>query len=172
MVRHLFSALPQSLAWENRSMRVFLTCCLLAILPSKTFASGNCYSLYDGTNRLVLQSANALVDLSRSVSEQVALVFPGHHLVVAPNPNCAELDEFTTGQKARVPMDGPQRMPSQSPVLNLADEQDVSLPSTYKPSSMQGNRRYPGHDVQVRSHQRANGAVVQSYSRSAPGRGR
>ena len=49
-----------------------------------------CFSMYDAKNALVYQSTSVPIDLSRSVSEQMARRFPGRHLVISDSGACPE----------------------------------------------------------------------------------
>ena len=51
---------------------------LTAALP----AWGSCYTIYSPQNTVVYQSGEPPIDLSRSISSQLALRYPGHHLVM------------------------------------------------------------------------------------------
>jgi hypothetical protein len=66
---------------------------LLLALPS--VAGANCYSVYDGQNRLAFQSSIAPVDLSVRISEGMRSRFPGGHLVMLPDDS--DCREYRTG---------------------------------------------------------------------------
>lgn len=54
-----------------------LSLSLMAVGP----AWGSCYTIYGPRNTVVYQSAEPPIDLSRTISSQLALRYPGHHLV-------------------------------------------------------------------------------------------
>ena len=68
---------------------------LVAVLALPGVASANCYSVYDGQNRLAFQSTIAPVDLSARISDGVRARFPGGHLVMVPDDS--DCREFRTG---------------------------------------------------------------------------
>jgi hypothetical protein len=132
-------------------------------------ASTQCFSLFDPKNKLVYQSTDSLVDLSRSISEQVAAKYPGHHLVITPASYCPEVDERPSTRALAKPMDGAARTTYESPLLDLADD-TTSSDGSSPAASARGNQE-PGKDVRVRTYRRGNGTVVQSHTRAAPGKG-
>ena len=67
---------------------------VLAALPIG--AAANCYSVYDGQNRLVFQSTVSPIDLSGRISETMRQRFPGTFLVMLPDDS--ECREMRTGQ--------------------------------------------------------------------------
>ena len=148
-----------------------LTAFLAGLVQSNAHASGQCYSLFDLKNRLVYQSTEPLVDLSEPISDQIALTYPGHHLVIAPLSHCPEIDERASTLAAAKPMDGTRRSTYDSPLFRLADE-TVSADSSSGASVGYSNRHLAGTDVRVRSYRRASGVDVSSHTRAVPGRGK
>ena len=67
----------------------------LASLPG--LASANCYSMYDGQNRLVFQSTVAPIDLSTRISDSMRARYPGAFLVILPDDtDCLEYRSGST----------------------------------------------------------------------------
>jgi hypothetical protein len=55
-------------------------------------AGGNCYTIYDHSNRAVYQSTEPPIDMSQPISTGMAKRYPGHFLVVATdNRYCQEI---------------------------------------------------------------------------------
>jgi hypothetical protein len=67
----------------------------LAWLGSLPALAANCYSIYDGQNRLAYQSTVAPVDLSERISDAMRARFPGSFLVILPDD--ADCIEFRSG---------------------------------------------------------------------------
>jgi hypothetical protein len=71
-------------------LSTLLPLCTLLALPG--IAAANCYSMYDGQNRLVFQSTIAPIDLSTRISETMRSRFPGVFLIMIPDDSdCREL---------------------------------------------------------------------------------
>ena len=68
---------------------------LVALLALPGLAAANCYSVYDGQNRLAFQSTIAPVDLSTRISDGMRARFPGGHLVMIPDDS--DCREYRTG---------------------------------------------------------------------------
>jgi hypothetical protein len=91
----------------------------LAALPG--LAAANCYSVYDGQNRLVFQSTVAPIDLSGRISETMRTAFPGTFLIMTPDDSdCREMRSgpVVTRFSPTVPgaMRSPDEMLSASPL--------------------------------------------------------
>ena len=129
------------------------------------FASGYCFSLFDAKNRLVRQTFEPLVDMSRPIAPQVDTLFPGHYLVVVSGSNCTEIDELSSGQVA--PYDGAQRDPSDSPILLSARRQELKVKNSA--SSSLGEPTSAGQAGTARSGTQTYSAPMPSSSRSAAG---
>ena len=132
-------------------------------------AHGACFTITDQTNKTIYQSNTSPIDLSKSISEEMARHYPGSHLVTSIydcNRNGPSDDD-------------------DSEAWNLLSELKYSSgASRYNRSrgslsnggqstggQLSGNNRNAGTDVSVRSYQRG-GRTVQGYTRAAPGRGR
>lgn len=150
--------------------KALLLTAFLTGLPQDN-AHAQCYSLFDGNNKLVYQSTEPLVDLSKPISDQIALAYPGHHLVIAPLSLCPEIDERASTLAAAKRIDGTRGSIYDSPRFRLADETGYA-DSSSDASMGHSNRRPAGKDVRVKSYQRASGANVSGHTRAAPGRGK
>ncbi len=74
-----------------RTTRLSTLLPVAALLALPTLASANCYSIYDGQNRLVFQSTVAPIDLSARISDAMRARFPGSFLVMLPvDADCLE----------------------------------------------------------------------------------
>lgn len=72
--------------------RLWLPLALLLASGSVAAAGGNCYTIYDQSNRAVYQSTEPPIDLSLPISAAMAKRYPGHFLVVATdNLYCQEI---------------------------------------------------------------------------------
>lgn len=72
-------------------MRITPCLTLLAALAVPALAEANCYSIYDGQNRLAFQSNVAPVDLSLRIADAMRARFPGGFLVMIPDESsCRE----------------------------------------------------------------------------------
>lgn len=78
-----------------------------------------CYSLYDSANRLVYQSTTSPIDLNRSISDEVARRFPGHHFVMELDVACADRGSLP-GHAQNLSYDGRDRKPGDAPLLRSA----------------------------------------------------
>ena len=77
--------------------RLSLTLPFAALLALPAVASANCYSMYDGQNRLTFQSTIAPVDLSTRISDSMRARFPGNFLVILPDDSdCLEFRSGST----------------------------------------------------------------------------
>ena len=71
-------------------LSTLLPLCTLLALPRHRRA--NCYSMYDGQNRLAFQSTVSPIDLSTRISETMRSRFPGVYLIMIPDDSdCREL---------------------------------------------------------------------------------
>lgn len=72
--------------------RLWLPLALLLASGSVAAAGGNCYTIYDQSNRAVYQSVEPPIDMSQPISTAMAKRYPGHFLVVATdNQHCQEI---------------------------------------------------------------------------------
>lgn len=57
-------------------------------------AAGSCFTIYAADGELIYRSASTPIDLSRPISETMAVRYPGAHLVWTPyeDKHCQELD--------------------------------------------------------------------------------
>lgn len=78
-----------------RMTRLSLLLPLAALTSLPVLAKANCYSIYDGQNRLVFQSTLAPIDLSGHISDAMRARFPGNFLVILPDD--ADCIEFRSG---------------------------------------------------------------------------
>lgn len=64
----------------------------LALLSALAFSSVNamaaCYTVYDGSNRVVYNAQTPPVDMSRPLHETLPARYPGGHLVFGPGSDC------------------------------------------------------------------------------------
>jgi hypothetical protein len=126
-------------------------------------ASGYCFSLFDAKNKLVRQTSEPLVDMSRPIAPQVDALFPGHFLIVAPGSNCTEIDESGRGQIT--PYDGAQREPSDSPILLSAQREELRVRNSA--SSSLGEPTSAGRPGAARSGTQTYSAPMPSNSSTA-----
>lgn len=74
------------------TMRTLTSLALLAVAAVPAVAQANCFSVYDGQNRLTYQSVVAPIDLSRRISDAMAARFPNSYLVMVPDEStCREV---------------------------------------------------------------------------------
>lgn len=67
--------------------------CLAGLLALATGGAGAaCYTVYDRANRVVYQSAQPPVDMSRPLHQTLPQAFPGGHLVFDGNGDCPVLN--------------------------------------------------------------------------------
>jgi hypothetical protein len=78
-----------------RTTRLPILLTVAALLALPAIASANCYSIYDGQNRLTFQSTVAPIDLSARISDAMRNRFPGSYLVILPDE--ADCLEFRSG---------------------------------------------------------------------------
>ncbi len=78
-----------------RTTRLSILLASAALLALPTMAVANCYSIYDGQNRLTLQSTLAPIDLSARISDAMRARFPGSFLVILPDDS--DCLEFRSG---------------------------------------------------------------------------
>ncbi len=78
-----------------RTTRLAALVSIAPLLALPGLASANCYSVYDGKNRLSFQSTIAPVDLSTRISDGMRARFPGGHLVMIPDDS--DCREYRTG---------------------------------------------------------------------------
>jgi hypothetical protein len=91
--------------------------CALLALPG--LAAANCYSMYDGQNRLIFQSTVAPIDLSTRISETMRARFPGVFLIMIPDDS--DCRELRTGAIVT-------RFPSTVPGANPPPEETLQAP--------------------------------------------
>ncbi len=66
----------------------------LLMSAGMAMAAGSCFTIYAADGELIYRSASTPIDLSRPISETMAVRYPGAHLVWAPyeDKQCQELD--------------------------------------------------------------------------------
>jgi len=75
-----------------RKSRLSILAPLVALIALPTGAAANCYSVYDGQNRLVFQSTVTPIDLSGRISDTMRQRFPGTYLIMIPDEtDCREM---------------------------------------------------------------------------------
>ena len=72
------------------SIRAVLLACPAAIAFCTPPANAECFSMYDAKNALVYQSPTSPIDLSRPISQEMALHYPSRALVIATSMSCSE----------------------------------------------------------------------------------
>jgi len=86
----------------------------VACMVVPVFASAACYQLFDKQDRLVLQSTTSPVDLSKSISEEVGRLYPGHYLIMDGDGPCPDVDELNRAQRTvKLPAESLNRGPIQ-----------------------------------------------------------
>jgi hypothetical protein len=63
-----------------------------AIIVATPTHAAECFSMFDTKNVLVFQSTRAPIDLSRSISDEMAAHFPARYLVIADTGVCVEVE--------------------------------------------------------------------------------
>lgn len=155
-------------------------------------AAGNCYTVYDTSNRAVYQSTEPPIDMSRSISEGMARRFPGHYLVMAPdNGACQEIADESrfaaravanlgdSGTTTTGPANGrnrPMRDPLDSKLFREAkplmfstvgaDRGAAESETTYYPRG--SDARKPGAAVRVRTGPRAKDMMLENNAPAEP----
>jgi hypothetical protein len=59
-----------------------------ALFAAASFHASACYTVYDRSDRVVYQSLDAPVDMSRPIHETLPLRYPGGHMVFDTEPQC------------------------------------------------------------------------------------
>jgi hypothetical protein len=139
----------------------------VALLVGHPLAAAQCYTLYSPSNKVVYQSTEPLVDLSRPVSAQVEALHPGHHLVISDGNHCPEVDE--RGLATRIPIG----RNNSNAMDSLAARTGAGLLPTPGPSAsylIPGAGTTPGTDIRVRAYTRSDGVRVRGHTRSRPSR--
>jgi hypothetical protein len=152
------------------SPRAILVLLLVGVSP---LVFADCYSVIDPNGNVVYQAVDSPIDLSRPVSEGLAVSYPGHHLIIAATNFCPYISEYS-GARA-IPMSLAERTPSESGALFKNVRSSVWSGSegaylSYGGAVADNRRSTPGTEVRVRSYTRSDGAVVPAHTRSSPGR--
>lgn len=63
-----------------------------AMVVATPARAAECFSMFDARNVLVSQSTDAPIDLSHSISNEMAAHFPARYLVIADTGGCPEVD--------------------------------------------------------------------------------
>ena len=88
-------------------VRIDASTALLMLALSLTAAAparAACYTIYSPQNTVVYQSGEPPVDLSRTISSQMALRYPRHHLVMVNDSNACPL-VLPRGRTTSQPLD-------------------------------------------------------------------
>jgi hypothetical protein len=144
---------------------------LLSHIAAPDATAAQCFSLYSEKGILVYQSTESIIDQSRSISEQIAVSNPGHHLVVSPTSYCPELDQRVSTLARAKSLDGSKRSTHESPVLALADDSSSYPGISYLSSAGRGAQYGGPRTVTVKAYTRQDGTQVRGHTRSAPTRG-
>lgn len=165
---------------------VYLIAAAVVLMASANAAT--CYTLLAPNGSVARQSTQSPVDMSRSISDEVARRFPGHHLVFGPANSCQEIGpehvertvavggvssssrsqastELFSGYQASV-MGGDELMSSGAPSAGGSAIGGSFSGGSYASSGS----RSPGTDVRVRGQTRRDGTYVRPHTRSAPRR--
>lgn len=136
-----------------------------------------CFTIYDEKNTIVYQSTDPPVDLSQQISAAMARRYPRQFLVMAEsNDGCVAIGSPAKpvqvgADAAGAVMDSPLFRNAESSISALGYSGSASYGASWAYPFSRGGH-IPSTDVSVRSYQRRDGTVVQSHTRSAPGRGR
>ncbi len=110
-----------------------------------------CFSIYDARNTLVYQTANAPIDLSRSIGDQMARRFPSRYLVIADVSPCAPV-----GAAAVDPTLGPASLLSSRDGGSLSNDVSNYAADPYSPPPAPASAATA--PVQIRSTTRSGAA--------------
>lgn len=83
---------------------------LCAVLGAASFNASACYTVYDRSDRVVYQSEEPPVDMSRPIHETLPLRYPGSHMVFDTDGDCAVISSIAARS-------GPRDMTTLSPLL-------------------------------------------------------
>lgn len=134
-----------------------------ALLPALSLATalpawGSCYTIYGPQNTVVYQSGEPPIDLSRTISSQLALRYPGHHLVMvndgracpAIQPRGRGASQPPGGASGEALVDSPMFRDALPIISNSSIS--GSAPAGYgSVPVMNSNRGVPGTDGSMRS---------------------
>jgi len=104
---------------------------VLVCLAWPALASAACYQLFDKKDRLVLQSTASPVDLSKSITEEVGRLYPGHYLIMGGDGLCQEVDE-----RSRVEVKLPAASLDRGPVRIAPDSNSIGAGKTSEASTV------------------------------------
>ena len=144
---------------------------VLAITIALWFNAANstCFTITDQANRTIYQSHMSPVDLSKSISEEIARVYPGGHLVTSiyecNSDGHSEEGEYEVWELLHNTYSSTNASPRRRSGIS------VTGVNQYSGSRSTGIGRTAGTDVTVRSYQR-NGQTVQGHTRAGAGQAR
>lgn len=73
---------------------------LCAVLGAASFSASACYTVYDRSERVVYQSEQPPVDMSRPIHETLPARFPGGHMIFDTAGECTQISSAAAGRGA------------------------------------------------------------------------
>ena len=143
---------------------------LLAFSAVPLVCEAACYQLFDKKDRLVLQSTRSPVDLSKSISEEVALRYPGHTFVAGASGACPEVDELNRST-VQLPAEPLKRGPIQlsGDMASVAAQQRAARDSTPVVTQQRPAAPYAQSPVTYRNCAEARKAGATPIRKGQPG---
>ena len=153
------------------------TVAIVFTLLTVSSAWSSCFTIYNAKNDVLYQSTETPIDLSQSISRQIAARYPKHHLVMVDRSDlCAEVrpieksseDQGRTGASEKTFMDSPLfRNAAAARVATNAYEKSYGDSFV-----MRDGERASGAEMNVNSYNRSGGTAVSGYTRAVSSRGR
>lgn len=133
-----------------------------------------CYQLFDEKDKLVIQSADAPVSLSGSLSDNVSASYPRHYLIASTLSPCPEFDDSVRQATiVNLPSEAWNRGPIAVDPERVYDgyyfarSPGATRPVAGAPSGF-ANARRAGSEIHVRGYTRKDGSHVPAHTRARP----
>ncbi len=140
--------------------------------------ASSCYTLVDQKNAVVFQSTKSPIDLSRKISDEIKVKFPGQHLIITGSEDCPDINKLTSKDSGKNNFESNSadlsNLFSQYESTSFDSSSNQSANYSILRSNSQGSSSSyrPGTDVYVKSYSKSNGTVVKAHTRAASGSAR
>jgi hypothetical protein len=111
---------------------------ILSVLAAASFNAAACYTVYDGSDRVVYQGQEAPVDLSQPLNRAIQARFPGGHMVFEQAARCEPISHAQQMRKAPQVAAAPASVPNTA-VMGAGPASGKVDRSAVRPAALAGN---------------------------------
>jgi hypothetical protein len=154
-------------------MRTKLSVLVLLSIFAGFANATSCYTLVDQKNAVVYQSTKSPIDLSRKISDEIDIKFPGDHLIITSGEDCHDINKRISKDAGKNTVESNRvdlsNLFSRYEVTSSesSSNQSANYSILRRNSQNYGSSHTPGTDVYVKSYSKSDGSIVKAHTRSA-----